>query len=54
MPQFMFQAWPDLDRRWHWVIFTAADKSRTTESKRTFDTCQEAEWDAKRRIEVMH
>ena len=53
MRDLMFQTWPDSDHRWHWVAFTASLGSEI-ESSRSFDSRDEAEWDAKRFIATRH
>jgi hypothetical protein len=49
----MFQTWPDANRRWHWVIFDQT-QAQTFESRRDFDSRDEAQWDAKRTIGTLH
>ena len=53
MRDLLFQTWPDSNRRWHWVAFRAAPAEQI-ESPRTFETREEAEWDAKRFIATRH
>jgi len=53
MREQMFQTYPDSDHLWHWVVF-GANGTETTESRRAFDSREEAEWDARRYIGVYH
>lgn len=50
MRDLMFQAWPDGNHRWHWVVFKI-DPMDARESKRDFESREQAEWDARRFIE---
>lgn len=53
MRELMFQTYPDSCQLWHWVAF-GAEGSEPIECKRTFDSREEAEWDARRFIGVYH
>ena len=53
MKQLLFQTWPDSNRDWHWVVFND-DSDQAVQSPRAFQSREEAEWDAKRFIQVLH